>query len=107
MWSLRDALEANIESYARNAKEHGFTCDEISYVVTHARLAVFELSKKPHCKTKVIDILKKYHDEVIDMRNERKEAIRADIERHIRHCAMYHNTTQDEVREIMKSLLTD
>ena len=107
MYSLRDALEASIEVYARKAKEHGFTCDEVLYVVQHSRQAVFELYKKPHCKTKVKDIIKHYHDEVVNKRNERKESIRADIERHIRHCAMYYNTTRDEVREIMKSLLSD
>lgn len=107
MFSLRDALEANIKFYARKAEEHGFTKDEVLYVVTHARHAIFELSKNPHCKTKVTDIIKQYHDKVVNMRKERKEAIRADVERHIRHCAMRYNTTQDEVIEIIKSLLSD
>lgn len=34
-----------------------------------------------------------------------KEEIRADIVRHIRHCAMRHNITQDEVIEVVKELV--
>lgn len=36
-----------------------------------------------------------------------KEEIKADIVRHIRHCAMRFNTTQDEVRTIMKEVVYD
>ena len=36
-----------------------------------------------------------------------KEEIKADIERHIRHCAMRHNTTQNEVMEIIKEIVYD
>ena len=35
----------------------------------------------------------------------KNEEIRADIERHIRHCAMRHNVKQDDVIQVIKDIV--